>query len=211
MDFLCVDFEFTIKRVFGSPRAWFPEIIEVGAVRISEDGLLGSERYNAFIKPRFWPHLTDECYGITGIKQADVDKGIPMEEALSSLKKIAPDPDTWLVAWGDADRRILAHVCERYGLEYPYLWENYCDLAESYRSFAQLERKASLKNAVLEMQVEQVGILHSALDDAVNAALVMQKMLSQGWVIERAPLIPDRRNKKAGVASTVHTVPPQHP
>ncbi|WP_261486640.1 3'-5' exonuclease KapD [Acididesulfobacillus acetoxydans] len=198
MEFLCVDFEFSVKRAFGSPRAWFPEIIEVGGVRVSAEGELGLERYGAFVKPRFWPRLGPDCYGITGIRQEDVDQGVSLEDALPRLKDLAPAPDTWLVAWGDADRRILGHVCEQYGLEYPYLWENYCDLAESYKNFAQLERTASLKTAVTEMKVEQVGILHSALDDAVNAALVMQKMLAQGWSAERASLIPESGKKKAG-------------
>lgn len=194
MEFLCVDFEFTVKQAFGSPRAWFPEIIEVGAVRINEAGELDSEHYSAFVKPRFYPKLTADCYGITGIRQEDVDRGVPLEEALAAMKRLAPNPDTWLVAWGDADRRILGNVCYKYGLDYPYIWANYCDLAESYQAFFNLERKSSLKNAVEAMQVEKVGILHSALDDAINAGLVMQKMLARGWVVERAPLIPDPRS-----------------
>jgi len=194
MEFLCVDFEFTVKQGFGSPRAWFPEIIEVGAVRINEAGELDNEHYSAFVKPRFYPKLTMDCYGITGIRQEDVDGGVPLETALTALKKLAPNPDTWLVAWGDADRRILGNVCHKYGLDYPYIWENYCDLAESYQLFYNLERKSSLKNAVQAMQVEKVGIFHSALDDAINAGLVMRKMLTQGWVAQRAPVIPDPRN-----------------
>ncbi|MDI6879349.1 MAG: 3'-5' exonuclease KapD [Desulfitobacteriaceae bacterium] len=208
MEFLCADFEFTVKRTFGSPRAWFPEIIEVGAVRMNEGGELDSERYSAFVKPRFYPKLSDECYGITGIRQEDVDGGIPLDEALIAMKQLAPNPDTWLVAWGDADRRILGNACYKYGLDYPYLWANYCDLAESYQAFRHLERKSSLKHAVDAMEVEQVGILHSALDDAVNAALVMQKMLAQGWEVERAPLIPDPRSSehsKLNVASIQNT------
>ncbi|MHB1653114.1 MAG: 3'-5' exonuclease KapD [Desulfitobacteriaceae bacterium] len=193
MDFLCIDFEFTVKRGYGSPRAWFPEIIEVGAVVMDQHGVINQEKYSTFVKPRFWPHTTDECFGITGIKQRDIDQGIALEEALGQLKKMAPNPDTWLVAWGDADRRVLGNTCYKYGLDYPYLWGNYCDLAESYRTFLTLERKASLKNAVEAMEVKQIGILHSAMDDAINAAQVMQKMFTRGWVLERAPLIPEPR------------------
>lgn len=200
MEFLCVDFEFTVKQSFGSPRAWFPEIIEVGAVCMNASGELDPERYSAFIKPRFYPKLTDECYGITGIRQEDIDTGIPLQEALAAMKKLAPAQETWLVAWGDADRRILGNVCYKYGLDYPYLWANYCDLAESYQAFRQLQRKASLKNAVEAMEVQKVGILHSALDDAINAGLVMQKMLGEAWEVQRAPLIVDPRGSDPAMA-----------
>jgi len=188
MQFLVVDFEFSVysSNTYGRPRAWFPEIIEVGAVLTDERGRLTGKTYSTFVKPRFFPRLTEECYSITGIKQQDVDNGVPLEEALAKLREMAGDGEVWLVAWGDADRTVLSNVCERYGLEYPFVWEDYIDLATAYRDFTKRTRRASLKTALEEMNVEQVGISHSAMDDAINAALIMEKMLQSGWKAERA-------------------------
>jgi inhibitor of KinA sporulation pathway (predicted exonuclease) len=46
----------------------------------------------------------------------------------------------------------------------------------------------SLKDAIEETGVEKRGILYAAYDDAVNAALVMQKVMSKGWTYERSQL-----------------------
>lgn len=181
MKFLVVDFEFSVPRSYGKPRAWFQEIIEVGAILVDENRNLSDKTYNAFVKPRFWTRLAEEGYAITGIRQEDVDQGVNLEEAIEQLKELAPERDIMLAAWGDADRKVLRSVCEKYGLDYPFIWENYIDLAEEYKAFRSLDKRASLKRAIEENEIQQIGILHSALDDAINAAQVMVKMLDEGW------------------------------
>lgn len=174
---------------------------------MDENGNLSDKTYNDFVKPRFWPRLADEGYAITGIRQEDVDKGINLEEAIKHLQEMAPERDTWIVAWGDADRKVLGSVCEKYGLEYPFVWENYVDLAEDYKAFRSLERRASLKRAIEENAIEQIGILHSALDDAINAAQVMAKMMTEGWTAgsaEREKLGPEKK-KVAGLVPEKNT------
>ncbi len=188
MCLLVIDFEFSTKMSYGSPRAWFPEIIEVGAVLVNANGSPTEEQYSAIIKPRFWPKLNEECYGITGISQNDVENGIPLEVALNSLQLMAPSKDTWLIAWGDSDRKVLGNACEKYGISYPFVYENYIDFGFAYQTFYKLERMASLKSAIEATNVQMVGFQHSALDDAINTALVMQKLISLGWVLERVPL-----------------------
>ncbi len=183
MVFLVVDFEFSVPRGYGKPRAWFQEIIEVGAVVVDQQGNLSDKTYNTFVKPRFWPKLADESYGITGIRQEDVDTGVELEESIESVIKLttAPLEETYLVAWGDADRKVLSHVCEKYGIAYPFVWDNYIDLAEEYKNFRSLSHLSSLKKAIEDNSIQQIGILHSALDDAINAAQVMIRMMEEGW------------------------------
>ncbi|NMA69445.1 MAG: 3'-5' exonuclease KapD [Desulfitobacterium sp.] len=184
MLFLVVDFEFSVPRNYGNPRAWFQEIIEVGAIIVDEKGNLSDKTYDAFVKPRFWPRLAEESYGITGIRQEDVDNGVELEESIAALKSLTGDTpleDIYIVAWGDADRKVLSNVCEKYGIEYPFIWDNYIDLAEEYKNFRSLSHLSSLKRAIEDNSIHQIGILHSALDDAINAAQVMAKMMEEGW------------------------------
>lgn len=182
--FLVVDFEFSVPRSFGKPRAWFQEIIEVGAVLADKMGNPTDQTYSAFVKPRFWPRLAEESYAITGIRQEDVDRGVELESTLIQLQEMSPDIDTWLVAWGDSDRKVLSNNCEKYGLKYPFQWDHYLDLAEAYKTFRHLDKRASLKRAIEENEIPQIGILHSALDDAINAAQVLGWMIQNGWRIE---------------------------
>lgn len=188
MNFMIVDFEFTMHQRYGKPRVWFPEIIEVGAVVADEKGELQGSSYSAFVKPQFWPRISEECYGITGIRQKDIDNGISFEQMLQSLWQMSPSKETWLVGWGNQDRKVLKNVCNKYGVEYPFLYENYIDLATEYKHFNNYNRLISLKEAIWETGVEKKGILHAAYDDAVNAALVMQKVISRGWSNERSGL-----------------------
>ncbi|AHF06784.1 3'-5' exonuclease KapD [Desulfitobacterium metallireducens] len=195
--FLVVDFEFSVPRAYGKPRAWFPEIIEVGAVLSDSLGNPTDQTYSAFVKPRIWTRLAEESYAITGIRQADIDGGVDIEASLNILQKMSPDKDTWLVAWGDADRKVLGNVCEKYSLDYPFAWDNYLDLAEEYKIFCKLDRKASLKRAIEENEIPQIGILHSALDDAINAAQVMAWMMKNGWVMGSLEATKDAETKAA--------------
>lgn len=182
-ELLVVDFEFTVAPSFGKPRAFFPEIIEIGAVVINPGGTVTDKQYSSFIKPRFWPRVTDECYGITGIRQEDIDQGIPLEAALTQLKQLASS-DTYLAAWGDADQKVLGKVCQKYDIDYPFQWERYIDLASEYKKFLQRPKLTSLKTAVEETCIKQRGISHAALDDAVNAALVLEHLITNGWKFE---------------------------
>ena len=188
MHFLIVDFEFTMHQRYGRPRVWFPEIIEVGAVVADGQGVLQDKVYNAFVKPQFWPRISEDCTGITGIHQRDIEQGISFEQMLQSLWQMSPSQDKWLVGWGKQDRLVLKNVCDKYGFEYPFLFENYIDLATEYRLFSNRNRLISLKDAIDETGVEKRGISHAAYDDAVNAALVMQKMIAKGWTYDRVQL-----------------------
>ena len=163
-------------------------LIEVGAVVADQHGVLQEKVYNAFVKPQFWPRISEDCSGITGIHQRDIEHGIPFEQMLQSLWQMSPTQDTWLVGWGNQDRLVLKNGCDKYGFEYPFLYENYIDLATEYKIFNNRNRMISLKDAIEETGVEKRGILHTAYDDAVNAALVMQKVISKGWTNDRTQL-----------------------
>lgn len=188
MHFLIVDFEFTMHKRYGRPRVWFPEIIEVGAVVADGQGVLQDKVDNAFVKPQFWPRISVDCTGITGIRQRDIEHGISFEQMLQSLWQLSPTQDTWLVGWGNQDRLVLKNGCNKYGFEYPFLYENYIDLATEYMIFNNRNRMISLKDAIEETGVEKRGILHAAYDDAVNAALVLQKVMFKGWTYDQAQL-----------------------
>ncbi|MBC2726970.1 hypothetical protein [Desulfosporosinus sp.] len=86
------------------------------------------------------------------------------------------------------DRLVFKNACDKYGFEYPFLFENYIDLAKEYMLFNNRNRMISLKDAIEETGVNKRGILHAAYDDAVNATLVMQKLISKGWTNDRTHL-----------------------
>lgn len=180
-NFLVLDFEFTVnnQRV-GRPRFFFQEIIEVGAVQLTNSCKMEKE-YQTFVKPQFYPRLTTDCKNITLIRQEDVDNGLPLKTVLNELNSLYTPDKTMLVAWGDADRGVLNNVCQKYVIPYPFIWDDYIDLATEYKSYKQHAKHVSLKKAIEELGIKPVGIPHSALDDTLNTTQILINMLQQGW------------------------------
>ena len=180
--YLVVDFEFTTySGTYGRPRAFFPEIIEVGAVLMEPPEYRLDRTYQAFIKPRFFPRLTEACKNIAIVKQSDIDNGIPAEEMLGVLAKMCVPGATYFVSWGEADREVLAEVCRRYGLNYPFAADAHVDLSQEYRAFYKHPRRISLQHALEERSIERLGFSHLALDDAKNTGQILLRMLADGW------------------------------
>lgn len=82
--FMVLDFEFTTygDKAYGKPRAFFPEIIEIGAVLLDVSSLNIEPLYQSFVRPLFFPRLTPECTRLTQISQQDVDGGVALSPAL---------------------------------------------------------------------------------------------------------------------------------
>ena len=80
--FLVIDYEFTMyRRPVGRPRGFFPEIIEIGAVVLDENGKRISELQN-FVKPHFYPKHAKEAMEFCMIKPEDMKSGIEFAEMI---------------------------------------------------------------------------------------------------------------------------------
>lgn len=182
-NYLVFDFEFTTHdSMYGRPRGFFQEVIEVGAVLLTLPEYKSEWRYQTFVKPVFFPRLSVACKNLTMINQDDVNEGVPLEEMLTKLAVPYQAGETGLVAWGNSDREVVENCCAKYKLSCPFDWSDYIDLAEEYKVFYQHERRISLKHAVEERQIERKGFYHLALDDAENTAFIVARMLQEGWL-----------------------------
>ena len=185
MNFLVVDFEFTFyKRPVGRPRAFFPEIIEVGAVKLSGEDLQESGKMQNFVKPHFFPKHAKDAMDFCMITDKDMKKAITFPAMLERLAAMYEAGNTLFVAWGDSDYKVLAQGCERHKLENPIREEDYLDLAEAYKIWIGAENTPGLKTAITEMEVTADGLAHTAFDDAYNTGKVLVKMLEKGWTYE---------------------------
>ena len=115
------------------------------------------------------------------IRQEDVDGGVDLEEMIAELLKWYRPGKTFFVAWGEADRLVLQEQCKRYKIEYPFILDDYLDLAVAYRDFYELPRRRSLKDAITEQNIESHGFWHMAINDAANTAKLLQHLLKAGW------------------------------
>jgi len=72
-DFFVVDFEFTqYTKPTGKPRAFFSEIIEIGAVGIDCETLEITGHIEEFVKPHFFPKQAAESMEFCMITESDI-------------------------------------------------------------------------------------------------------------------------------------------
>ena len=184
MNYLVVDFEFTFyKRPVGRPRAFFAEIIEIGAVKLDEN-LNECGKLQNFVKPHFFPKHAKDAMDFCMITDADIKKAITFPAMLEKMSAMYEAGNTFFVAWGDSDYKVLAEGCSRHKLENPVLQADYLDLAEAYKLWRGEENTPGLKAAITEMEVTADGLAHTAFDDAYNTGKVLAKMLEKGWTYE---------------------------
>ncbi|XP_036134623.1 ERI1 exoribonuclease 2 isoform X1 [Molossus molossus] len=181
------------------------EIIEFPAVLLNTStGEIESE-FHAYVQPQEHPVLSEFCMKLTGIKQAQVEEGVPLKICLSQFckwiqkiqqqKKIifatgVSDLSTSevklcaFVTWSDWDLGVcLEYECKRKQLFKPVFLNSWIDLRVTYKIFYRRKPKG-LSGALQEVGIEFLGREHSGLDDSRNTALLAWKMIRDGCLIK---------------------------
>ena len=181
-DFFVADFEFTkYTKPVGRPRGFFPEIIEIGAVRIDGSTNEITGRIQDFVKPHFYPKQAGEGLAFTMINEQHMKAAIDFSAMLERINSLYVPGKTYFVAWGDADYSVIDEGCERHRLPNPVLFEDYLDLAAAYRSMKGDNYTTSLRNALEEQSIVAEGLSHTAYDDAFNTGKLLLKLMADGW------------------------------
>lgn len=100
---------------------------------------------------------------------------------LEQIKVLYVPGQTYFVAWGDEDYKVVAEGCRRHKLENPVLPEDYLDLAAAYKLLKGDTYTTGLKKATEEQNVDTGGLWHTAYDDAANTGKLLVKLLADGW------------------------------
>jgi len=181
-DFFVVDFEFTqYTKPTGKPRAFFSEIIEIGAVRIDGGTNEITGYIEDFVKPHFFPKQAAESMEFCMITAADMEKAIDFSDMLWQIESLYVPGKTYFVAWGDADFGVIKQNCERHKVPNPVMLEDYLDLAEAYKMLKGDRNTPGLYKAAEELEINTEGFGHTAYDDAVNTGKVLLKLIADGW------------------------------
>lgn len=142
---------------------------------------------------------------LTGIKQAQIDEGVPLKICLSQFCKwihkvqqqknifFTPEvsePSTSevklcaFVTWSDWDLGVcLEYECKRKQLLKPVFLNSWIDLRATYKLFYRRKPKG-LSGALQEVGIEFSGREHSGLDDSRNTALLAWKMIRDGCLMK---------------------------
>ena len=176
MDYIVLDMEWN-QPWPGSPssKKVLPvdirgEIIQIGAVRVSEEQFVQDE-FQIMVKPRYYRHLNRRVSKLTGIKEARLrDEGVPFPEAIEKFREWCGD-DVVFLTWGFDDIGILRENLRLFGLDERFTekWYN-AQMIFNAQTDGSTSQKA-LKTAMEMFSIEATRPAHDALGDAYHTAL----------------------------------------
>ena len=181
MDYIVLDMEWN-QPWPGSPsaRKVLPvqirgEIIQIGAVRVTEDRKVADE-FQIMIKPKYYRRLNRRVSKLTGIKETRLrEEGIAFPEAIRRFQEWCGGPVTFLT-WGFDDIGILRENLQLFGLETDWTgsWYN-AQMIFNAQTDGSTSQKA-LKTAMDIFGIEASRPAHDALGDAYHTALICARL-----------------------------------
>ena len=151
------------------------EIIQIGAVRVTEDQQVADE-FQVLIRPKYFRRLNRRVSKLTGIKESRLkEEGVSMEEAMASFRRWCGEGVTFLT-WGFDDITILRENLQLYGLDDSWTgtWYN-AQMMFNAQTDGSTAQKA-LKTAMEMFGIEATRPAHDALGDAYHTALICARL-----------------------------------
>ncbi len=181
MDYIVLDMEWN-QPWPGSPsaRKVLPvqirgEIIQIGAVRVTEDQQVKDE-FQVLIKPKYYRRLNRRVSKLTGIKEARLqEEGVPMTTAIDRFRSWCGE-DVIFLTWGFDDITILRENLQLFGIEENWVskWYN-AQMIFNAQTDGSNSQKA-LKTAMEIFGIEATRPAHDALGDAYHTALICARL-----------------------------------
>ena len=181
MDYIVLDMEWN-QPWPGSPssKKVLPvtirgEIIQIGAVRLTEGGQVADE-FQVMIRPKYYRRLNRRVSKLTGIKESRLnEEGIPFPEAMDSFRTWCGENVVFLT-WGFDDIGILRENLRLFNLpeDWTGKWYN-AQMIFNAQTDGSSSQKA-LKTAMEIFGIEATRPAHDALGDAYHTALICSKL-----------------------------------
>ena len=181
MDYIVLDMEWN-QPWPGSPSAKkvLPvqirgEIIQIGAVRVTEDQQVADE-FQVLIKPKVYRHLNRRVSKLTGIKESQLkEQGVPYPEAMEQFRAWCGE-DIVFITWGFDDITILRENLRLYGLDESWTdrWYNAQMIFNAQTDGSNAQK--ALRTALEIFEITPSRPAHDALGDAYHTALICARL-----------------------------------
>ena len=182
MDYIVLDMEWN-QPWPGSPsaRKVLPvqirgEIIQMGAVRVSEDQQIHEDEFQVMVRPKYYRSLNRRVSKLTGIKESRLKaEGIPFAEAIEAFRAWCGE-DVVFLTWGFDDITILRENLQLHELPYDWVdkWYNVQMMFNAQTDGSNSQK--ALKTAMEIFGIEATRPAHDALGDAFHTAQICAKL-----------------------------------
>lgn len=153
------------------------EIIEIGAVLLDGESLQVKNSFQSFIRPRYFPILSDFCKELTSITEQDIS-GAP--DLFSTLMVFTDafglngnETDPIFCSWGMYDKKQLQRDCSRCNVPYPFAEDNHVNLKQVI-SKALNKKHLGMAKALNVLGLDLKGTHHRGIYDAYNICRIVQ-------------------------------------
>lgn len=147
------------------------EIIQIGAVRVTEEQLVADE-FQVMVKPKYFRRLNRRVSKLTGIKESRLrEEGVPFPKAMELFRAWCGE-DIVFLTWGFDDIGILRENLQLFGIDdgWTEKWYN-AQMIFNAQTDGSNSQKA-LKTAMELFHIEPSRPTHDALGDAYHTALI---------------------------------------
>lgn len=159
----------------GVQQTFRGEIIEIGAVKIDEDANV-LDTFSIHLRPRIFRKLQHHIAKVTGLTQADLDRGEPIIQGLRRFMKWC-GPDAEFAEWGMDDVPVLKQNLFLCNLDetHPTVWY---DLQQVFlREHPRQEGEGmTLESVVTRLGLPMERPFHDALSDTLYTADVCRQL-----------------------------------
>ena len=151
------------------------EIIQIGAVRVTEDRQVADE-FQVLIKSKYYRRLNRRVSKLTGIKESQLrEEGVAFPEAMEQFRQWCGE-DIIFLTWGFDDITILRENLRLYELDESWTdrWYNAQMIFNAQTDGSNAQK--ALKTAMEMFGIEATRPAHDALGDAYHTALICAKL-----------------------------------
>ncbi|MDR0890071.1 MAG: exonuclease domain-containing protein [Oscillospiraceae bacterium] len=151
------------------------EIIQIGAVRMLEDGTVGDE-FQVLVSPKYYKKLNSRVSKLTGLRDARLrEEGVPFLKALELFRAWCGE-DCIFLTWGFDDITVLVDNILLYDEEPDWVnqWYNAQMIFNAQTDSGSAQK--ALSTALEMLEIEPSRPAHDALGDAYHTALICSRL-----------------------------------
>lgn len=158
------------------------EIIEIGLTVVDVSARRRVSRHRVLVRP-VRSAVSDFCTELTGLTQAEVERGVTFSEACRILVEEHEAGRRPWASWGEYDRRQFARQSQADGVAYPFGYPTERTHTNAKAAFAAaygLRRKPGMDHALQIAGLPLEGRHHRGEDDAWNIAALVLDLVGRG-------------------------------
>ncbi|MFJ8044298.1 exonuclease domain-containing protein [Kitasatospora sp. NPDC096147] len=156
------------------------EIIEIGLTVVDLAAGRRTERHRVLVRPAR-STVSAFCTELTGLTQAEVDRGVGFAEACRLLAAEHLSGRRVWASWGDYDRHQFTRQCRAAGVRYPF-GQRHVNAKAAFTEAYGLRKRPGMAQALELAGLPLEGRHHRGEDDAWNiGALVLDVAARGGW------------------------------